>query len=183
MTIHFKIDNTINTLIVKKQLNCSLSSVHSASQDRPACLRAPTHASCLVPHAALASPRAAYALCLALHSTAPHASRPNSRCAQRRSDLRAVASSSVLAPSSASMSVQLGVASRWAYVVTVCFMRFRCMLHMFYLDVAKLDLVLHMLQWLCTYVAKCMFLLFQPFQTYVQVFYQDVVCIALAIHV
>jgi hypothetical protein len=131
MTIHFKIDNTINTLIVKKQLNCSLSSVHSASQDRPACLRAPTHASCLVPHAALASPRAAYALCLALHSTAPHASRPNSRCAQRRSDLRAVASSSVLAPSSASMSVQLGVASRWAYVVTVCFMRFRCMLHMF----------------------------------------------------
>jgi hypothetical protein len=35
---------------------------------------------------------------------------------------------------------------RWAHVATVCFIRFSFMLHVFHLDVAKVDLVLHMLQ-------------------------------------
>jgi hypothetical protein len=48
----------------------------------------------------------------------------------------------------------------------VCFMHFRCMLHMIHLNVAKIDLVLRMLQWLYTYVAS-MFQMFQLFQTYV----------------
>jgi len=49
----------------------------------------------------------------------------------------------------ASTRVHCAAASRWlrwAHVATVCFMRFRCMLHMFHLDVAKVDLVLYMLQ-------------------------------------
>jgi len=37
---------------------------------------------------------------------------------------------------------------------TVSFMHFRCMFHMFHLDVAKVDLVLHILQWLYTYVSN-----------------------------
>jgi hypothetical protein len=35
---------------------------------------------------------------------------------------------------------------RWAHVATVCFICFSFMLHVFHLDVAKVDLVLHMLQ-------------------------------------
>jgi len=40
---------------------------------------------------------------------------------------------------------------------TICFMCFRCMLHMFHLDVVKVDLVLHMLQWLYIYVENVCF--------------------------
>jgi hypothetical protein len=40
------------------------------------------------------------------------------------------------------------------------------MLHMFHLDIANVDLVLHMLQWLYTYVATVCFK-FQLFQMYV----------------
>jgi hypothetical protein len=43
----------------------------------------------------------------------------------------------VVASSSASMSLYWAAASRWAHVITVCFMCFRYMLHMFYLDVPK----------------------------------------------
>ena len=46
-------------------------------------------------------------------------------------------------------------------------MRFRYILHMFHLDVVKVDLVLRMLQWLYTCV-KCIFQIFQ-------LFYLDVV--------
>jgi hypothetical protein len=60
-------------------------------------------------------------------------------------------------------------------------MRFRCMLYVFYLDVAKVNLVLHMLQcytcMLQVYVSnvstvsnihcKCMFQMFQLFHMYV----------------
>jgi hypothetical protein len=31
----------------------------------------------------------------------------------------------------------------WVHVATVCFMHFKCMLHMFHLDVSKVDLLLH----------------------------------------
>jgi hypothetical protein len=47
---------------------------------------------------------------------------------------------------------------------SVCFIRFRCM---FYLDVAKLDLVLHMLQCLYTYVASVCFECFSCFHMYI----------------
>jgi hypothetical protein len=104
--------------------------------------RAPNRASFLAPRAALALHRQRLVLC----SAALCASRLNSRCAQPRSDLRAVASSSVLASSFTSTSVHLGAASRWAHVATVCFIRFRCRLYIFHLDVAKVDLMLHMLQ-------------------------------------
>jgi hypothetical protein len=38
------------------------------------------------------------------------------------------------------------------HMLQLCFVRFKCMLHMFYLDIAKVDLVLH---WLCMCVATC----------------------------
>jgi hypothetical protein len=43
--------------------------------------------------------------------------------------------------------------------------------------------MLHMLQWLYAYVVKCMFQMFQLFHKYVQVFYLDVACLAVAIHI
>jgi hypothetical protein len=142
------------------------------------CLARPTpHALCLVSPA----PRAMHRLHLALRSAAPRASRPDSHCAQPRSmdDLRAVASIFVPALSSASTSLHWAT-SRWTHVTTLCFMRFRCMLHMFYLDVAKVDLVLHMLQCLYTYVAS---VCFKCFRRMLQVAYLDVAYVALAIHV
>jgi hypothetical protein len=66
---------------------------------------------------------------------------------------------------------------------TVCFMCFRCMLHMFHLDVAKVDLVLHMLQWLYTYVASVCFKCFSYFKRMLQLFYLDIGYVAVAIHV
>jgi hypothetical protein len=51
------------------------------------------------------------------------------------------------------------------------------MLHMFYLDIVKVVLMLHMLQWLYTYVANVCF------KRMLQVFYLDVAYVALAIHV
>jgi hypothetical protein len=52
----------------------------------------------------------------------------------------------------------------------------------FYLDVAKVDLVFHMLQWLYTYVAS-VFLTFQLFQTYVTSILFDVTYVVVAIHI
>jgi hypothetical protein len=62
-----------------------------------------------------------------------------------------------LVPRTASTGLHWATASRWAHVATVCFIRFRCVLHMFHLDVAKVDLVLHMLQGLYTYVVSVCF--------------------------
>jgi hypothetical protein len=73
---------------------------------------------------------------------------------------------------------------------------FRCMLHMFNLDIAKVDLVLHMLQWLyyvasvlyecCkwtyTYVASVCFKCFIRFRCMLQVFYLDVPYVSVAIY-
>jgi hypothetical protein len=95
-------------------------------------------------------PRAAYALCLALCSAAPHASCLDSRYAQQRSDSapwhRALCQCQV--PRQwASIRGQQGdehmLQQYVSCVSDVCYIRF-------YLDVAKLDLVLHMLQWLYT---------------------------------
>jgi hypothetical protein len=47
----------------------------------------------------------------------------------------------------------------------------------------KVDLVLHMLQWLYTHVASICFKYFSCFKCMLQVFYQDVVYIALTIHI
>ena len=57
------------------------------------------------------------------------------------------------------------------------------MLHMFYLEVAKVDLVLHMLQCLYAYVASVCLKCFSYFQTYVAMVYLDVAYVALAIHI
>jgi hypothetical protein len=81
-------------------------------------------------------------------------------------DLRPVALSSAPVSSSASMSLYWTAASRWAHI-TVCFMRFKGRLHMFYLDVAKVDLMLHMLQCLYMYVASVRFKCFSCLQMYV----------------
>jgi hypothetical protein len=89
----------------------------------------------------------------------------------------------VLASSSMSMSIHWGATSRWEHVATICFMRFRCMLHIFHLDVAKVDLVLHILQWLYTYVASIWFKCLVCFKHMLQVFYLDVAYVALAIHI
>jgi hypothetical protein len=71
-----------------------------------------------------------------------------------------------------------------AYYNEPPFMRFRCILHMFYLDVAKVDLALHILQ----NVYTCMLQLYVSnvsvvFKCMLQVVYQDVASVALAIHV
>jgi hypothetical protein len=50
---------------------------------------------------------------------------------------------------------------------------------MFHLDIAKIDLVLHMLQWLYTYVASVCFKCFSYSKCMLQVFYIDVVYVAL----
>jgi hypothetical protein len=71
------------------------------------------------------------------------------------------------ASSFASTSVHWGITSRWAHVTTIYFICFRYILYMFQLDVTKVDLVLHMLQWLCTYVGSVCFKYFQLFQIYV----------------
>jgi hypothetical protein len=60
----------------------------------------------------------------------------------------------------ASIRLHWTAASRWAHIATVCFVCFKCMLHMFHLDVAKVDLMLRMLQWLYT-CCKCMFSCFK----------------------
>jgi hypothetical protein len=55
---------------------------------------------------------------------------------------------------------------------------------MFHLDVAnKVDLVLHMLQGLYTYVASVCFKCFCCFKRTLEVFYLDVAYVALAIHI
>jgi hypothetical protein len=58
-------------------------------------------------------------------------------------------------------------------------MRFRCMLHIFYLDVTKVDLVLH----IYTYIASVCFKCFSCFKHMLQVFYLDTTYGAVAIHV
>jgi hypothetical protein len=68
-------------------------------------------------------------------------------------NLHAVALSSTLASSSASTSLHWTAASRFAHVTTVCFMCFRCMLHI--------------LQCLYTYAASVCFKRFNCFQMYV----------------
>jgi hypothetical protein len=69
------------------------------------------------------------------------------------------------APRAVSTSLHWAATSRWAHVATLCFIRFRYMLHMFHLNVAKVDLVLHILQWLYTYVASVCFKCFNYFKT------------------
>ena len=64
-----------------------------------------------------------------------------------------------------------------------CFICFRHILQMFYLDVAKVDLVLHMLQQLQTYVASVCFKCFSCFRHMLQVFYLNIAYVAVAIHI
>jgi len=52
---------------------------------------------------------------------------------------------------------------------------------MFHLDVAKVDLVLYMSQWLYTYVASVCFKYFSCFKRMLQVFYLDIAYAAVAI--
>jgi hypothetical protein len=92
-------------------------------------------------------------------------------------------SSSALTLSSAWTSLHCDATSRWTHVATVCFMRFRCMLHIFYLDVAKVDLVLHMLQWLYIYISSVCSKCFSCFKCILQVCLFDVAYVALAIHI
>jgi hypothetical protein len=141
----------------------------------PGCLRtrlpphlvphAPTRTSCLAPRAALAS----CAMChlrLALRSAAPSAFRPGSRCAQPRSDLRAVASSFVQASSSASTSVHWGQhvdehICNWMFNVFqmyVAYVSSRCCKSRS--GVAYVAMTIHV-------CCKCMFQMFRFFQTYV----------------
>jgi hypothetical protein len=79
----------------------------------------------------------------------------------------------------ARVNLHWAAASRWARVATVCFMCFRCMLHMFYLNAVKVDLELHMLQWLYACVAS---VCFSCFKYMLQVFHLDVTYVAMAIH-
>jgi hypothetical protein len=117
------------------------------------CLACPTHA--FVPHTptrashrTLLTPRAANASHYVPSHIEPLAWTrvAHSQGPWTMGDLRAMALSFTPASSSASTSLHWTAASRWAHIITVCFMCFSCMLHMFYLNVVKVDLVLHMLQ-------------------------------------
>jgi hypothetical protein len=68
-------------------------------------------------------------------------------------------------------------------VAFTCFMCFRYMLHIFYQDITKIDLVLHMLKWLYMNVASICFKCFRCFKRMWQVFYLDVAYVAMVIHV
>jgi hypothetical protein len=57
------------------------------------------------------------------------------------------------------------------------------MLHMFYLDVAKVDMGLHVLRWLYICVASVCLKCFSCFKRVLQVFHLDVAYITVAIHV
>jgi hypothetical protein len=57
------------------------------------------------------------------------------------------------------------------------------MLHKFHLDIAKVYLVLRMLQWIYTYVSSVCFNCFCCFKHMLQVFYLDIAYVAVAIHV
>jgi hypothetical protein len=76
----------------------------------------------------------------------------------------------VALPRATLTSLYWAATSRWGHVAIVCFIRFRCMLHMFYLDVTKVDLLLHMLQWLYTYVASVCFKCFSCLKHMSQVY-------------
>jgi hypothetical protein len=102
----------------------------------------PPRASCHTPRLCPARPaRASHghtepASCLVPHtSLVPRAAPPAPR---------------TVLPRAALTSLHCAVTSTEAYVATVCFVRFRCMLHIFHLNFTKVDLVLHML--LYTYV-------------------------------
>jgi hypothetical protein len=91
--------------------------------------------------------------CVALRLTrshrtrlAPHATHP--ACASHAPLVPRIAPPAprTVLPRAALTSLYWAVTSTGAYVATICFVRFRCMLHMFYLNFAKVDLVLHMLQ-------------------------------------
>jgi hypothetical protein len=60
---------------------------------------------------------------------------------------------------------------------------FRCMLHMFHLNIVKINLVLYILQWLYTCVVSICFKGFSCFKHMLQVFHLDVAYIAVAIHI
>jgi hypothetical protein len=63
---------------------------------------------------------------------------------------------------------------------TICLMCFRCTLHIVHQDVVKVDLVLHMFQWLYTYVTIVCFKYFNYFKRMLQVFYLDVAYVVVA---
>ena len=98
-------------------------------------LACPPHASCLVPPP---TPRASRRPRLTLRSTAPRA--PARTLTAHSQGPWTVGNLRAMALSSASTNLHWAASSSWAHVTTVCFMRFRCMLHMFYLDVVKVEL-------------------------------------------
>ena len=73
----------------------------------------------------------------------------------------------------------------YTYVASVCFKYFKCferMLQVFDLDVAKVDLVLHMMQWLYTCIASVCFKYFSCFKFMLQIFCLDVAYVPVATH-
>jgi hypothetical protein len=125
-----------------------LSGRPSIRRDEPASRRAPTAragpASCCVAlrlarsHRTCLASRATHPACASHAQLVPRAAPPAPR---------------TVLPRAALTSLHWAVTSTGAHVATVCFVCFRCILHMFYLNFAKVDLVLHMLQWLYTYVS------------------------------
>jgi hypothetical protein len=57
------------------------------------------------------------------------------------------------------------------------------MLHVFHLDVAKVDLMLHMLQLVCTYVASVGFNISAVLEVCCEYFYLYIAYVAVAIHI
>jgi hypothetical protein len=102
------------------------------------------------------------------HPSVPHTFRAShSALPVSRASCRAPSASRVVLPH-AHIDFHWAAASRWVRVATVCFMRFRCILHMFHLDVTKVDLVLLILPWLYTCVASVCFKCFSCFKCTLQ---------------
>jgi hypothetical protein len=68
-------------------------------------------------------------------------------------------------------------------VLDVCSICFSWTLHVFHLDIIKVNMMFHMLQWLEMYVSNVCFKWFSYFRHILQVFYLDIAYVAVAIHI
>jgi hypothetical protein len=94
--------------------------------------------------------------------------RPLRRCIKLRADIKL------------HVEHPLWATSIWAHVAAVCFMCFRCTMHMFHLDIAKSRSGVVYVAMTIDVCCKCMF---QCFKRMLQVFYLNVAYVVLTIHV
>jgi hypothetical protein len=156
MSVHHKFRDSTTLMLLSGHSSCLTDPPQARAPLRLLASRhAPLHLAprtvALDPPRAVCAPRRAPSAPCASHGhTGPTSCRvcpaPSASCRAPYPCLAPLAARRPALPRAAPNSLHWVVASRRAHVATVCFMRFSCMLHMFHLDVAKIALVLHMLQ-------------------------------------